>query len=1169
MGYQGLQTEFRIAFAESRTDEVISKCRDLSGAIEQTGMTSEKVYDVLALFKEVSEAVEFDLVNYQAVLSSALSEADGLLDDERSAAQSRRNEDAKAVTDAYSEKSEELDRVKKERTELIEDVGRKQSDSEKDYEALGWVARKLDEKDFRADMAEFEEAKRRHEKAIEEAGAALVAAAKYRDKQMENVNSEHSKRLAEIAGRCQDVKDECSKMARDRRETVLENARLALEGMIAQDQLDRYTGAIESTRPCYEDYQPINFESFAKPGNFYLGFARWRATGGAEKEAGKFLRSLNCPYVANSSLSSIVGLPYAANLENGMQILVRPTDSDDAFWDNECLRSLTLRLLMAYPPGKLQLTLIDSFKNGISFSGIPDIVDKHHESVISGGVLTEAEFIVQALRSLRSKMGNYSGDQGYGRDKDSYFQRESVQAVIINDFPNGFTQESLADLARLMENGATFGMIFIIGMNPTFETDFLDNANYKAVLSKTEMVRLEGGDPSCLVYNDTPFEFLIGDQEEAAANSEAIIRSLHEGIVSSKARAERFSQLFPKESDWQDENAWRRMDSMSGVMIPLGVSGASKITQINVGMPGANTLHHGLITGPTGAGKSTALHTMIMSMVLNYPPDEVQLVLIDFKEGTEFRSYAPYKIPNFRSITTTTEPEFALAALEDVRSLYEQRASMMTDVLDYRADNSVAIPQVVVIFDEVQALFADGVREDIKQTCLEILTMLVTKGRAMGIHIFLASQSFERVSCIQPLMSDMKIRLCLKDTDTGGILEDAEALRDAPAGSAILNNQGGVAGKNDLFQVCILEDEERDDLLGRLSGIYAASEMQERYKSFNPRLLFTNIEDDFHHPFNVFVETGKRPQTNEDDPRLRVGSLLKKEGSSFPYRATGRPFDIVLASENMLLIGDNSSVAKSLFIFSVLSVGLDSLSRRPEFEDEVVLFNFTEGGMYADEDDDELSGEASIESVYGSLPQLVKHVPTQGGARRSRRSHAESESSGKPPMEAEIDRIYEELQRRKRECDAAEDPDDLVFSRIFVMAFALNSALRLANADSQEGGMYSEMSSLAKFQAILDEGPLYDVYSVAWGQTLESTEKILNFNSVKPTESYFGNRVVFSASETEFQALAACVNRPATAEGAAFCNVDRNERVYFRPFDTPKLGWVEGFRERFEDSVGY
>ncbi|MBR2804906.1 MAG: hypothetical protein IKE20_07185, partial [Eggerthellaceae bacterium] len=927
MSYRSLKSELQAALGRSQAEAVISKYKKLASEIDASGLKPHHIFSVLELYKSLCEAVDLDLENYKASLDSARAEANGIKSDEQSAARTRRDDDVKRAEDARSSKLSDLARISGDFTKSMRDAQEAIEKSTKNFNSLGWFDKKRSEKSYQAEIAQLTATIESCRQKILGTDQAKEAAKSYCAKQVEEINAAYSKRAAEIANECQSTLEDCAKMERERRESLMHTAKMFLESFIGKDQLDQYSAGIEAMRPNYEDYRPVSIDSFKEPSEFYLGFARWRSKGG------RLLPTVSRSYIASDASSQfLVGLPYSIDLAGGMQLLIRPTGANDAFWDNDCVRALTLRLLMAYPPGKLQLTLIDSFKNGISFSGIPDIVDKHHESIISGGVLTETEYIAQALRSLRTKMGNYSGDQGYGRDKASYFEREPVQAVIINDFPNGFTADSLADLARLMENGEAFGMVFIIGMNPTYEADFINNANYKAILSRSEVISLTGEQPSCLMYNDTPFELAFGDEVEVIKNGDSIIKAMREGVMTSRARKEHFAQLFPNPTDWQDENAWRRAESTTGVMIPLGVSGASKITQINVGMPGANTMHHGLIIGPTGAGKSTALHTMIMSILLNYPPDEVQLVLIDFKEGTEFRSYAPYKIPNFRSITTTTEPEFALAALEDVKDLYEKRASMMTDLLEYRADNDAAIPQVLIIFDEVQALFADGVREDIKNKCLEILTLLVTKGRAMGIHVFLASQSFERVSCIQPLMSDMKIRLCLKDTDTGGILQDATALRDAPAGSAILNNQGGAADKNDLFQVCMLEDDERDELLGKLSDIYSAPGMEERYKSFDPRLLFTNIEDDFHHPMNEFIETGNRPIAHDTDPLLRIGSLLKVEGNSVPYKDTGRPFNIPLEGENILFIGDNSSVAKSMFIFSMLSISLDSLSRRSRFK---------------------------------------------------------------------------------------------------------------------------------------------------------------------------------------------------------------------------------------------
>ena len=42
---------------------------------------------------------------------------------------------------------------------------------------------------------------------------------------------------------------------------------------------------------------------------------------------------------------------------------------------------------------------------------------------------------------------------------------------------------------------------------------------------------------------------------------------------------------------------------------------------------------HGLIAGMTGSGKSEFIITYILSMAINYSPDDVAFILIDYKGG--------------------------------------------------------------------------------------------------------------------------------------------------------------------------------------------------------------------------------------------------------------------------------------------------------------------------------------------------------------------------------------------------------------------------------------------------------------------------------------------------------------------------------------------------------
>ena len=62
------------------------------------------------------------------------------------------------------------------------------------------------------------------------------------------------------------------------------------------------------------------------------------------------------------------------------------------------------------------------------------------------------------------------------------------------------------------------------------------------------------------------------------------------------------------------------------------------------------TAQHALVAGKTGSGKSTLLHALITQLALNYSPDEVELYLVDFKKGVEFKTYATHGLPHARAI---------------------------------------------------------------------------------------------------------------------------------------------------------------------------------------------------------------------------------------------------------------------------------------------------------------------------------------------------------------------------------------------------------------------------------------------------------------------------------------------------------------------------------------
>src|SRR5204862_998755 len=108
-------------------------------------------------------------------------------------------------------------------------------------------------------------------------------------------------------------------------------------------------------------------------------------------------------------------------------------------------------------------------------------------------------------------------------------------------------------------------------------------------------------------------------------------------------------------------DAWWTGDSGLGIRVPIGRFGAQGKQYLDLGQ---GTSQHVLVAGKTGSGKSTLLHVLISQLAMYYSPSEVELYLIDFKKGVEFKAYANLSLPHARVIAIESEREFGLSVLQ-------------------------------------------------------------------------------------------------------------------------------------------------------------------------------------------------------------------------------------------------------------------------------------------------------------------------------------------------------------------------------------------------------------------------------------------------------------------------------------------------------------------------
>ncbi len=143
--------------------------------------------------------------------------------------------------------------------------------------------------------------------------------------------------------------------------------------------------------------------------------------------------------------------------------------------------------------------------------------------------------------------------------------------------------------------------------------------------------------------------------------------------------------------------------------MPIGHTGATRSQVISLGR---GVAQHMLIAGKTGSGKSTLLHVIITNLALWYSPDEVELYLIDFKKGVEFKTYATHRLPHARAVAIESDREFGLSILQRLDAEMTRRGELfrpagVQDIAAYREATGKTLPRTVLIVDEFQVFFGE------------------------------------------------------------------------------------------------------------------------------------------------------------------------------------------------------------------------------------------------------------------------------------------------------------------------------------------------------------------------------------------------------------------------------------------------------------------------------
>ncbi|MEU4200775.1 type VII secretion protein EccCa [Streptomyces sp. NPDC026294] len=158
---------------------------------------------------------------------------------------------------------------------------------------------------------------------------------------------------------------------------------------------------------------------------------------------------------------------------------------------------------------------------------------------------------------------------------------------------------------------------------------------------------------------------------------------------------------------------------------------------------------HGLCVGATGSGKSELLRTLVLALVTTHPPEDLALVLVDYKGGATFAPFAD--LPHVAGVITNLENQAglvervhaSLAGEVKRRQQVLKDAGNVADIGDHaalrasRRPDLEALPHLCVVIDEFGELLTA------KPDFIDLFLSIGRIGRSIGVHLLLSSQRIE------------------------------------------------------------------------------------------------------------------------------------------------------------------------------------------------------------------------------------------------------------------------------------------------------------------------------------------------------------------------------------------------------------------------------------------
>lgn len=404
------------------------------------------------------------------------------------------------------------------------------------------------------------------------------------------------------------------------------------------------------------------------------------------------------------------------------------------------IENVALQLLNALPAGDLCVDIFD-FDHILRFRHLSEL--QEHYTISLNVIQADKKF--EALEQMsqtrhHNLLSHHATLSEYNQQNSKFIEKYHVLMVNLDDFPH---QSSLRKrLAAFFNSPLTAGFYFIgFGSEEILSTE---NKSTEYLLERFPILHAKNQEIA-LNHSIFPLAELAHsyDFHYVNENKSAIIEHLKSLVKTNQVNT----------------------NSITILSTPIGKTADGR-NEVNFVLGSENANYHAFITGMTGTGKTTLLNNIILSVAENYTAQQIRLYLMDYKEGVELGIFENH--PNCEKIfLDNQDTQAALDLLKEFSGVIAERGALFKEhkVSDIQKYNDLfpdkPLYRIILIIDEVQRLFDPNKFKQTQQFS-DLLKDVVTRGRAFGLHIILATQSLRNSNVSPAIMAQITLRLSFK-----------------------------------------------------------------------------------------------------------------------------------------------------------------------------------------------------------------------------------------------------------------------------------------------------------------------------------------------------------------------------------------------------------------------